>query len=152
MSDGIRLAQEGDLPAIVNLYAQDDFNGDSISLAQAQAIYRRAFTAPSYSLWVAEADGKVVATACLLVMQNIAAMGRPSAILESVVVDGSFRAGGIGRQLVAHLCEQAQQAGAYKICLYTSTNADYVHRFYEGLGFKRHGISYQLNMNEKVAA
>lgn len=152
MNSGIRLAQEDDLDAILKLYAQDDFNGDAVSIAQAQAIYRRNFTSPGYSLWVAEADGKVVATACLLIMQNIAAMGRPSAVLESVVVDAAARADGVGSRLLSHLCEEARRADAYKICLYTSTTANYVHRFYEALGFERHGISYRLDINERMAA
>lgn len=148
----IRLAQEDDLETILNLYAQDDFNKDRISTARAQAIYRRNFSSPGYSLWVAEIDGAVVGTACLLVMQNIAAMGRPSAILESVVVDKTMRGDRVGQNMLSHLFDQARRAGAYKICLYTSTTADYVHRFYETLGFEKHGISYRLTLDEKVAA
>lgn len=32
MSGGIRLAQENDLQAILDLYAQDDFNGEAVTL------------------------------------------------------------------------------------------------------------------------
>jgi len=140
----MRLAQEGDLAEILQLYAQDDFNGDSIGLAQAQALYRRNFQTPGYQLWVADSDGSIIATASLMIMENIAAMGRHSAFLESVVVDENSRGQHVGRRLIEKLCEAAKTAGAYKVCLFTSSTADYVRDFYEDLGFERHGISYQL--------
>ncbi len=140
----IRLAREDDLASVLGLYAQDDFNGDAIGLAQAQALYRRNFQTPGYQMWLVEGDGKIIGTACLMIVENIAAMGRHSAFIESVVIDQSARSLGIGQALMKRLCEEAAGVGAYKICLFTSSTSNYVHKFYEDLGFERHGISYQL--------
>ena len=148
----IRLACENDLAAVLKLYTQDDFNGDAIGLAQAQALYRRNFQTPGYQMWLTELEGEIVGTACLMIMENIAAMGRHSAFIESVVVDQSVRGLGIGQALMKRLCKEAEGAGAYKICLFTSPKSHYVHKFYEDLGFKRHGISYQLATNVPEAA
>jgi len=147
----IREATESDLPAILELYAQPSFNGDAVSLERAQQIYQVIKTYPNYQIFVAEDAGVIVGTLCLIVFCNISAMGKSSAIIESVVIRADFQGKGVGKQLVEHAMNAASKQGAYKIALYSGSPNDYVHHFYEGLGFERHGISYRLEIKEYAA-
>ncbi len=149
MSDAvIRQATRDDLPALLELYAQPSFNGGAVDLEKAGSIYETISTYPNYHIHVAEQDGAVIGTLCLIVIDNIAARGMPCAIIESVVMQADRQGSGIGRQMLLHAMQEAAKLGAYKVALYTSSPHDYVHRFYEALGFERHGISYQLDLKE----
>lgn len=147
----IRQALDSDLKTILSLYAQDDFNGDAVSAEMANEIFQRQQQCNGFSLFVAEIDGALLGTYCLMVMENISAMGRPSAIIESVVVAQSARGSGLGTHMLNHAIETAREAGCYKACLFTSTSAHYVHEFYEKLGFQQHGVSYLTNLPEQAA-
>lgn len=147
----IRNAATGDLPAILELYAQPSFNGACLTLSEAEGIFRRMATYPDYRIFVAESEGKIIGTYCLLVMDNIAAVGRKSAIIESVVMSAACQGAGIGKAMMNHALETAEKSGAYKVALFTGSPNDYVHRFYEGLGFERHGISYRLETGRNAA-
>ena len=143
----IRPAISGDLPAVLELYRQDDFNGGSVDSETALEIFERQYTVPGARLYVAETAGRIAGSYCLFCLDNIAANGRPSAIIESVVVAKTERGTGLGQAMMECAFEQAKQYGCYKICLFTSSSADYVHEFYQKLGFAKHGISYQLPTN-----
>ena len=148
----IRQASENDLPAVLDLYAQPIFNGSACSLVEANEILRTMSVYPFYRLFVAEADGLIVGTFTLLVMDNISKCGLRSAIIESVVVRESHQAQGIGTAMMRHACKLAFEKGAYKICLFTGSPNDYVHQFYSNLGFRKHGLSYVLEAAEQGEA
>ena len=147
----IREATTGDLPAILELYAQPSFNGAALTLSDAEEIFRTIASYPDYRIFVAESEGAIIGTYCLLVMDNIAAEGRKSAIIESVVMSAAHQGSGFGKVMMNHAVENAEKFGAYKVALFTGSPNDYVHRFYEGLGFERHGISYRLETGRNAA-
>ena len=79
-------------------------------------------TYPEYAVYVARVkDGSVVGTFALLVMDNLAHMGTPSAVVEDVCVDEQLRGQGIGRAMMHLAMEFARQCGCYKLAL--SSNA-----------------------------
>ncbi|MCP4230637.1 MAG: GNAT family N-acetyltransferase, partial [bacterium] len=43
--------------------------------------------------------------------------------------------------------QRAQEAGCYKLALSTNVKRDEAHRFYENLGYKRHGYSYLIEID-----
>lgn len=168
----IREATEGDLPAVLALYAQPSMdNGLVLSLAEATGLLAQFRHYPSYRLWVAcreeidigngndsnNACGKasanssanaadVVGTYALLVMHNLAHRGTPSAIVEDVVVREDLQSQGIGQQMMQHAQSQARAAGCYKLVLSSNQKRESAHAFYESLGFQRHGLSFVIGI------
>ncbi|HQF56028.1 MAG TPA: GNAT family N-acetyltransferase [Fibrobacteria bacterium] len=141
----IRPATESDIDAILSLQAQlgqDD--GVALTTDQALAVLRRMAAYPDYGVRVAELDDGVVGCYALLVMDNLAHLGAPSAIVEDVVVDASCRGQGIGRAMMHDAMCVAREKGCYKLVLNSNLRRLDAHRFYEGLGFERHGVSFQV--------
>lgn len=143
MSLVIRQADMADLPAILAIYAQPDFNnGNVLSEQAAQQIFAEFARYPSYRLFVVTNGPVVLGSYALLVMHNLA--GKPLAVVENVVVDSHQQGRGIGRQLMAHAKEQARAAGCYKLALSSNRKRHAAHAFYESLGFDQHGLSFVI--------
>ena len=102
---------------------------------------------PSYHLYVACVGDDVVGTFALLVMDNLGHLGRPSAIVEDVAVDPQFQKRGIGRTMIKFAMNRAREAGCYKMTLSSASNRRDAHRFYESLGFDRHGYSFHVSLD-----
>lgn len=136
-----------DLPAVLALYAQlgqDD--GTVLSLPRAEALWEEMLRHPDHRIWIAEEEGRVVGTFSFLRMVNLAHRGAPSAVLEDVVVDGSCRGRGVGRTMLAHAMALARSKGCYKLALSSNGARRDAHRFYDNLGFRRHGISFHVEL------
>jgi GNAT superfamily N-acetyltransferase len=143
----IRPATEADLPAVLSLYAQPDFdNRRVLAIADAQRIFRRFAVYPDYTLYVAEYSGAVVGTFALLIMDNLGHLGTPSAIVEDVVVAPEQHSMGIGRTMMAFARQVSREKGAYKLVLSSNTKRGRAHAFYESLGFERHGYSFHVEL------
>ena len=150
MSDTItiRVAESEDLAAVLQIYAQpavDD--GDTLPEDAARALFQRFRAYPSYHLYVVCLDSEIVATFALLIMDNLAHLGRPSAIVEDVAVDPRFQRRGIGRQMIEFAMNQAKAAGCYKLTLSAATRRREAHEFYESLGFDCHGYSFRVSLD-----
>ena len=143
-----RVAEVQDIPAILKLYSQPEIDdGTILSIAEAEAIFHRTSMYPSYSLFVAELTGQVVGTFALLIMDNIGHLGAPSAIIEAVAVAPAFQKMGIGRSMMNHAFDIAKQNGCYKVTLSAHLKRNDAHKFYESIGFEKHGYSYRLNIS-----
>ncbi|MEI6215197.1 MAG: GNAT family N-acetyltransferase [Desulfuromonadales bacterium] len=142
----LREAHEEDLPALLALYGQlgqDD--GSVLSLEEAQLIFARFRSYPYYRLHVAELDEILVGTFALLIMDNLGHLGTPTAILEDVVVDETLRGKGIGKRMMEYANDLCRHAGCYKMTFSSNMNRETAHRFYESLGFRRHGYSFYID-------
>ena len=140
-----REATEIDLPAILRLYAQlgqDD--GTVLGLDEAAGILNRLRSYPDYRIHVALTNGIIVGTFALLVMDNLAHRGARSAILEDVVVEEGMRGQGVGRKMMAYAGDLCREKGCYKMALNSNRHRVEAHRFYESLGYERHGYSYAI--------
>jgi GNAT superfamily N-acetyltransferase len=146
MDIDIRKAAESDLPAVLRLYAQPGMdNGRVLTVDAAAQILRRIATYPEYAVYVARAnDGSVVGTFALLVMDNLAHMGTPSAVVEDVCVDEQLRGQGIGRAMMHFAMECARGCGCYKLALSSNAKREGAHAFYRSLGFQQHGLSFHV--------
>jgi GNAT superfamily N-acetyltransferase len=143
----IRKAIADDVPFILSLYAQKDIdNGHILSPEEAIEIFNKFRSYPNYSLYVAHIDDRVVGTFELLIMDNLAHQGQPSGIVEDVVVDSNFRSKGIGKKMMYFAIEICRRHGCYKLTLSSSLHRDGAHRFYESLGFKKHGYSFLVEL------
>jgi GNAT superfamily N-acetyltransferase len=97
----IRKAEEGDLPQILNLYAQPDMDdGEVLPLDSARKLFNKLKEYPEYKIFVATSKGETVGTFALLIMDNLVHGGTPSGIVEAVVVTPKYRGIGIGRKMM----------------------------------------------------
>lgn len=141
----LRRATEADLPALIALYGQPSFNnGHTVTLDEARTIFARFAHYPDYAVYLAEADGAVVGTFALMVIDNIAHWGTPTALVENVVVAEDEQGGGIGRWMMQEAFRMAAAKGAYKVALSSNLRSEKAHRFYESLGFEKYGFSFRL--------
>jgi len=146
----IRAATEADLPGVLALYGQPDLdNGIVLSVDEAKAIFARFARYPSYTLYVAVIDGAVAGTFALLVMDNLGYLGAPSAIVEDVVVAAEHQSGGIGRRMMLFALDRAREADCYKLMLSSNQKRERAHKFYESLGFTRHGFSFRMDIPQE---
>jgi GNAT superfamily N-acetyltransferase len=138
----IRPATQNDLGAILALMADLETDDQVLGLSAAEAIFERMHSYPNYTIYVTVAEGKVIGTFSLLIMDNLAHMGAPSGIVEDVAVHSSWRGQGIGKQMMHFAMQQCQKAGCYKLVLSSNLRRDRAHKFYDELGFQRHGYSF----------
>ena len=141
----IRAAAEADLPAILALY-RDVGDRYVLPLDQAQTIFRRMQSYPDYVVYVAVSAGGILGTFALLIMDNLAHLGAPSGVVEDVVVRSDRQGRGIGRRMMQFARERCRERGCYKMTLSSSLQREAAHRFYETLGFERHGYSFLMKL------
>ena len=139
-----RAASKADLSQILRLYAQPDLDdGQVLSLCEAERIFERMADYPHYKIYVAVYDGQIVGTFSLLIMDNLAHLGAPSAVIEDVAVDPKWQGRGVGKKMMQYALDIAGKAGCYKAALSSNLKRKRAHAFYESLGFERHGYSYR---------
>ena len=143
----IRVATENDLPAILNLYAQTGLDdGVRLDLDQARAMFQRFAMYPYYRIFVVEAGVDLAACYALLIMDNIAHIGAPLAIVEQVAVSTSTQGLGLGMLMMHHAMVEARVQGCYKLALSSNVKRERAHDFYDKLGFVRHGYSFVVDL------
>ena len=147
----IRPARREDLAAILALYADLETDGQVLDLPAAESIFARMQQYPNYTVYVAVVEGQIIGAFELLIMDNLAHVGAPSGIVEDVVVHPAWRGQGIGKQMMAFALEQCRQAGCYKLALSSNRKREAAHRFYEALGFQKHGYSFVACLERSTA-
>jgi GNAT superfamily N-acetyltransferase len=139
----IRDANDGDLAGILRVLAEAGLDGSrSFTLEEARAHLARIRAWPNFRLLAAVADGQVVGTYSLVILDKLGKRGMPAGVVEDVAVTPARQGQGIGRAMMAHAIEECRKAGCYKLALSSNVNREDAHRFYESLGFKRHGYSF----------
>jgi GNAT superfamily N-acetyltransferase len=145
----IREASEEDLRSILELYNQPSMDkGNVLSLDKARVIFNRMRQYPDYKVYVAFFDGEMVGTFELAIMDNLGHNGQPSGLIEDVVVHESRQGQGIGTLMMDYAVELCREKGCYKVALSSNLKRESAHRFYESLGFKRHGYSFLMDLSE----
>lgn len=148
----IRDADRHDLPGVLALYAQPDLDdGVILPLLDAERIFARFARYPDYTLYVAEQDGRIVGSFALLIMDNLGHFGAPSAIVEDVVVGPVLHGRGVGRAMMRFAMTRAQEKHCYKMVLSSNAKREHAHKFYEQIGFERHGYSFRIMFDEVAA-
>lgn len=143
----IREITEIDLPDILGLYAQPEMdNGKVLSVKDGEKIFKRMQKYPDYKVYAAELDHKVVGTFALLIMENLAHHGTPSGVVEDVAVDEQYHGKGIGKHMMQYAMQICREKGCYKLVLSSNIKRKNAHQFYESLEFKRHGISFVIDI------
>ena len=143
----IRQAEEDDLLQVLDLYAQPDMDdGKTLSLEEAKKLFNKIEQYPEYKIFVAIYEKKIIGAFSLLIMDNLVHGGVPSGIVEAVVVDPKYHGVGIGKKMMRFAMERCREFGCYKLVLSANVRRNKAHRFYESLGFERHGYSFLIDL------
>ena len=137
----IRIATEADLPAIVEIYNQSIPAGRSTADTEPVTVdgrreWFRKFDPAKRPIWVAEADGRVIATAYLSSFYG----GRPAydATAEvSVYVVTAYQRQGIGRRLKEFVIGECPRLGVTTLLSMHFDHNEATRRINESLGFER---------------
>ena len=141
----IRVATDKDLPDILKLYSQPDMdNNQVLELSDAAIIFDKMKSYPDYHVYIAEIGGAIVGTFALAILDNLAHMGSKSGLVEDVVVSREYQGQGIGKQMMSFAIEACKGKNCYKLCLSSNLKRHNAHKFYDSLGFKKHGYSYLM--------
>jgi L-amino acid N-acyltransferase YncA len=139
----IRHATEADLPAIVDIYNQSIPAGWSTADTQPITVadrveWFRKFDPARRPIWVAEADGQVIATTYLSPFYG----GRPAydATAEiSIYIATALHRRGLGRRLKQWVIEQCPRLGVTTLLSMHFDHNEATPRINESLGFVRMG-------------
>ena len=142
----IREAAEDDVAAILRVYSEAGIQDESFTPEEAKTCFQRLAAYPNCKLFVAAEDEEIVGAYSLLVMDNLAKRGRPSGVVEDVAVLPLWQGRGVGRAMMHHALDQCRVAGCYKLTLSSNEKRSAAHRFYESLGFERHGYSFLVRL------
>jgi phosphinothricin acetyltransferase len=146
----IREATEADLPVIVDIYNQSIPAGwstaDTRPITVADRVeWFRKFDPARRPIWVAEADGHVVATAYLSSFYG----GRPAydATAEvSVYIATAYQRRGLGRRLKVWVIEQCPRLGVTTLLSMHFDHNSATRRINESLGFQQMGHLTEIAM------
>lgn len=142
-----RKATQADLPNLLELYRVFDSDEEPrMELADAKAIFTRMQTYPSYTIYLAEHDDEIVGTFALLIMDNLAHQGKPAGLVENVIVSPKTQNQGIGKSMMRYAMQLCAEADCYKLVLSSNMIRERAHRFYERLGFEKHGYSFRVEI------
>jgi len=152
MTVEIREATLDDLPSILALYRQLGMdNGDVLPVNRAKEIFDTLQSYPDYKLYVALQNSMSVGSFGLLIMDNLGHQGASSGIVEDVVVRRNVRGQGIGKTMMEFAVQKCRERGCYKIALSSNLQRVGAHRFYESLGYRRHGYSFFIDLHKEEA-
>jgi GNAT superfamily N-acetyltransferase len=145
MKISIKKAKKSDLLNILELYADSDIdNGKKLDINAAKKLFDKILKYPNYNVYVAIHDDEIIGTFELLIMDNLAHLGAPSAIVEDVVVHKDYRGQSVGKQMMLFAMDESKKAGCYKMVLSSNMRRDRAHHFYESLGFEKYGFGFRI--------
>lgn len=150
----IRAAVEGDLPAIVRLFAipGEGNRRDEHPEPELEPCYRHAFAAisqnPNALLIVADIDGAVAGVFQIDFIQHFGYRGGVVAQIENVIIDPIFRGRKLGETMMRWAIDEARRRGAYRVQLTSNKARLRAHGFYERLGFHRSHEGFKLLLDE----
>jgi len=147
----VRQATREDLPAIVQMLAEDELGTrrERFEVPLPQSYYE-AFDAiesdPNQEIVVAELDGEVIGTLQLMFLPSLSYQGGTRAQVESVRVIQRLRGQGIGADMMCWAIERARQRGCHLMQLTSHRSRADAHRFYEKLGFVKSHVGMKIDL------
>jgi GNAT superfamily N-acetyltransferase len=143
----IRQAKKEDLPAVLSLFSQPGVDdGEVLSVEAAERIFDKMQSYPNYNLYVAVRNNSIIGSFALLIIDNLAHMGASSGIVEDVMVSPSHQGQGVGREMMKYAQDISREAGCYKLVVSSNKKRKEAHRFFETMGFKKHGYSFLIDL------
>jgi GNAT superfamily N-acetyltransferase len=142
-----RTAAHRDIPAMRDLLMQMNLGADKpFTLESLERAFVSIQNNRYHEIYVAVINGEPRAMFTMLIIQQLAHNAGIVAQVNNVVVDSSLRGQGVGKALMAFAMDRARAAGCRKIVLTSNAKRVDAHRFYDQLGFKRHGVSFYYDL------
>ncbi len=135
-----RLAEQNDLPAIIDLLADDEFGKTrNPRYTDAAELYDAAFAQllgnADNTIVVGEQADVLVGCYQLTFIRGLSHRGAVRAQIESVRIASAVRGQGLGDLLMRDAIDRARARGANLVQLTTDLRRPHTQRFYERLGF-----------------
>ncbi|MGK7899125.1 MAG: GNAT family N-acetyltransferase [Xenococcus sp. (in: cyanobacteria)] len=141
-----KIATLADLPILNSLYSEMD-NKSLMAEEEITKIWHQIQQVPNYYIYLAYLENTAIGTFSLLFMPTMMHRGfHRSAILDSVVIHSDYRGQGLGSKMVQQALKISANAGCYKVTLSSNLKRDRAHKFYQSLGFKQHGWSFNYQL------
>lgn len=143
----MRIANAKDIPTLIDLYAQMD---DELPLAAETVtkVFQEIASYPNYAIYLAsliESPQTVIGTFSLIFLPTMMHPGyHKYAEIDSVTILPVYRCRGFGKQMMQFALNISREAGCYKMSLSSNVLRIHAHKFYEDLGFQKHGWSFSL--------
>lgn len=131
----VRLAIEGDLASLLELFACAEVSAHAQPIERARAIWAETIASDSTDVFVAVEGERVAATCMLITVPNLLRGGRRLGVLENVVSHPDFRRGGYGRAVVEAALQAAWDKDCFHISMQSGRQDPSVHEFYKDRGF-----------------
>jgi GNAT superfamily N-acetyltransferase len=131
----VRMAKQQGFEGILALYRQLNPDDPVIDDGRDTRVFAEILDSGNFHLFVAEAQGRIVATCYLNLIPNLTRNAAPYAIIENVVTDKDHRNQGIGKTIVQCALAYAWEADCYKVMLQTGSRREFTHAFYKTCGF-----------------
>ena len=142
----IRAARLSDVATLLELYKALDVGSDpELSMASAQQKFENLTARPEHRIYVAQEGERIVGTFALIFLGGLAHGALPSCVVEDVVVVDGLRGRGIGKLMMRCAMQACADEKCYKLVLSSHVQREQAHRYYEGLGFRRHGYSFLID-------
>jgi GNAT superfamily N-acetyltransferase len=147
-----RLALEKDLPAIVEMLADDHLGSTrEIYSDPLPESYIKAFENiqqdKNQELTVAEINGEIVGTFQLSYIYGLSLQGALRMQVEAVRVSSKYRGKGLGTKFFEYIIKRAKEKGCKMIQLSSNKQRPDAIRFYEKLGFKASHEGMKLSLS-----
>jgi GNAT superfamily N-acetyltransferase len=135
----VRIAEKGDLAAILDIYAEDELSTSPkpTDLAPIADAFDAIATDPKAFLYVATLENRVVGTFQMNLLRHLTHGGANVAQIESVAVSRAARGQGIGTEMMRFAVAEARRLGCVRVQLTSQKRRGRAHTFYEALGFER---------------
>lgn len=136
-----RLASENDLPAIVEMLADDHLGStrekfESPLPEEYTTAFENIQKDHNQELTVAELNGEVVGTFQLSYVYGLSLQGALRMQVEAVRVHSKYRGHGLGTKFFEYIISRAKEKGCKVIQLASNKQRPDAIRFYEKLGFE----------------
>ena len=138
----IRKATPSDAEPLLDLYFHHLTNyppTEEQDITKWRTMLAKFASDPLYHVLVGEVEGRVVSSVTLIIIENLTHNLCPYALIENVVTHYDFRGQHYATALMDEASRIAEDAGCYKIMLFTGSKKDTTLRFYENCGFSREG-------------
>ena len=137
MSNDIRYIKKDELKDLLELYKH--LNKDDPEIGEDErltALWKDILDDPIQHYLIAEADGRLVSSCVIVIINNLTRGARPYALIENMVTHEGYRNKGYGTRLLKKALEIARDKGCYKVMLMSGRGEDTL-KFYEKAGFER---------------
>ena len=131
-----RIAGNVDLTSLLALFAASEVSRHAEPSERAERIWAQSLAREGLTVFVSDADSRIVSTCMLVTFPNLLRGGRQHGIIENVVTHPDYQGRGHGRAVIGAALAEAWQQDCHHVLLQSGRADPRVHKFYEKCGFK----------------